>query len=181
MGNRTNYADNSYQEYSSPDLWELVLAEFPNLHLNLGHFGGSGDGEFGDWPAKSSTSPAGSRTYMADVGNHDLESLDDYLAMLAAASSSPPETTTMLNRLMFGTDWYMVANHRGFKGFLTEFNKAYGRTFPESQYPGAQGAFMGGNALRFLGFDDATNRNAQRVARRYDDLDTPRPTWLAAS
>jgi hypothetical protein len=41
-------------------------------------------------------------------------------------------------------------------------------------------AFMGGTALRFLGFDDPSNGNAQRVRARYRRYAPDRiPDWLA--
>lgn len=40
--------------------------------------------------------------------------------------------------------------------------------------------FLGGNALRFLGFDDAANNNAQRLRARYEEHARHHlPDWLA--
>ena len=176
-GNPTNFAAKAFDEFSSPDNWRSVLDEFPDLHLNLGHFGGSGEGDHADWPAKIAALAGSFPHLYADIGNHDLDGLADYMSMLRGLFTAPA-TATMQSRLMFGTDWYMVANHRDFKEFLVEFRSEYGKAFPENQFPGARDDFMGGNALRFLGFDDSHSKNTQRVVKRYRDLNAAIPGWL---
>lgn len=179
-GNPTNFADDEYETFSSPEYWGAVLAEFPGLHLDLGHFGGSGSGKHADWPSRIAKLATRYQHVYADIGNHRLEGIDAYMARLKQLFSDPV-TAAMQDRLMFGTDWFMLANHRNFQDFLIEFRQKYADSFPEAHFPGALSRFMGGAALSFLGFDDAMNANSQRVAARYRDLGVSRPDWLTAS
>ena len=38
---------------------------------------------------------------------------------------------------------------------------------------------VGGNALAFLGFDDPSNKNAQRLVTRYEKYKAALPPWLS--
>lgn len=176
--NATNFADADYERFSSPHNWRMVLAEFPDLHLNLGHFGGSGTGDHPDWPQQIAALANAYPSLYADIGNHGPEGIDDYMTLLQELFSTKA-TSDMRGRLMFGTDWFMVANHRGFEGFLTTFRNKFDKSFPNDRFPGAVDNFMGGAARRFLGFDDPQNKNAQRVAARYQELGAQVPDWLA--
>jgi hypothetical protein len=40
--------------------------------------------------------------------------------------------------------------------------------------------FVGQNARRFLGFDDADNANCKRLRKRYEDFGLSSPAWLAS-
>jgi hypothetical protein len=62
----------------------------------------------------------------------------------------------------------------GRQAFLTGVRTAYAHHFPDDL-----AAFMDGNALAFLGFDDATNANNRRARERYRAQGVPVPSWLA--
>ena len=179
-GNPTNFADEEFEGFSSPHNWRMVLSEFPELHLNLGHFGGKGKGEHPDWPHQIAALATAFPYLFADIGNHQLDGLDDYMTMLEQLFSTKA-TEDMMGRVMFGTDWFMVASHRDFKSFLTGFETYFGKHFPAKDFPKALESFMGGAALHFLGFDDAENKNAKRLAARYDALGALPPDWLATA
>ena len=167
--NPTIYARQSFQNNSSPEHWERVLQRWPDLHLNLGHFGWAGP----DWPDRISALMATYPHLHADIGNHDLADLSATIDRLEGLFADPA-TGTARERSLFGTDWFMVASHHRYPQFLTEIRDRYAERFPNDV-----DAFMGGNALSFLGFDDPANGNTVRLRARYaQHLVTP-PAWLA--
>jgi predicted TIM-barrel fold metal-dependent hydrolase len=80
----------------------------------------------------------------------------------------------MDRRLMFGTDWYMLAILPEHDQFLDRYEQAYRDRFGDARTE----AFLGANALRFLGFDDAGNANNRRARDRYRGQALP--DWLAS-
>jgi predicted TIM-barrel fold metal-dependent hydrolase len=84
-----------------------------------------------------------------------------------------PATAVMDRRLMFGTDWYMLAIQPEHEQFLDRYEQAYRNRFGAERTD----AFLGANALRFLGFDDPRNANNRRIRNRYNGHDLP--DWLA--
>jgi predicted TIM-barrel fold metal-dependent hydrolase len=177
--NESNFADESYRTLAAPEGWIEVLEAFPALHLNLGHFGGARREEDPEgWPWRIARATKDRPTLFADVGNHNIhdpELLEGYLAMLAGMFSRP-ETGSMRDRLMYGSDWFMLALHPEYEDFLD----AYERLLRERFGPELTSAFLGGNARKFLGFDDPMNQNAKRLLRRYETFAESRvPAWLA--
>lgn len=175
-GNPTNYAHEAYQEFSSPDHWKKVLQRWGELRLNLGHFGGSGEGDHRDWPRKIAAMAKQYPKLYADNGNHQLGRIPRYFDMLERLfADGSTDTNAMMDRFMFGTDWYMVAAHRDHALFLSRFRDEYRARFPLSV-----DQFMGNRALTYLGFDDASNKNNQRLRKRYETYTPDKmPGWLA--
>lgn len=178
---RSNEANDLFVDFASPDNWADVLSDFPDLRLNLGHFGGAhATAPADDWTAKIArlATPAHPNLF-ADVGNHDVwdEGLTSaYLSMLKQLFRATG-TSEMENRLMFGSDWYMVAIHPEHEQFLDQYEAAYRRVFGND----ATEAFLGGTAMRFLGLDDAASGNSRRLAARYAKYAPGRePDWLLA-
>ncbi len=176
--NRSNHAHPDYQGFGSPDEWLPVLEAHPGLHLNLGHFGGAEPRVPDDrWPWQIAEATARFEHLYADVGNHrvyDRRITNPYLDLLASMFADAA-TSTMATRIMYGSDWYMVALHPHSEQFLQTYRNLF-----EERFGGELTAdFMGGNALRFLGFDDPANRNAKRLRARYQEHAPDRmPTWL---
>jgi predicted TIM-barrel fold metal-dependent hydrolase len=178
--NDSNYADDFYRDgrFAGPDGWIAVLQEFPELHLNLGHFGGAREDEkLGGWPWTISRASTSFPHLYADVGNHDVyDSVlsGAYLEMLRRMFEEPA-TEEMVRRIMYGSDWYMLALHPECERFLDTYRELFERRFGSE----ATAAFMGNTALRFLGFGDVANQNAQRLRARYERFAPDRiPTWL---
>jgi predicted TIM-barrel fold metal-dependent hydrolase len=177
--NESNYAHVSYRDYAAPDNWIAVLEQFPELHLNLGHFGGARREEKPDgWPWKIARAAKEFEHLYVDVGNHrvyDEDLMNEYLTMLGEMFASP-ETAVMRERIMFGSDWFMVALHKDHERFLETYEQEFKARFgaePTSD-------FLGGTARRFLGFDEPNNRNAKRLHARYEQFAPDRvPSWLA--
>jgi predicted TIM-barrel fold metal-dependent hydrolase len=175
-GNPSNFADPAFEAFSSPERWGVVLTDFPGLRLNLGHFGGAREDEDPNgWPWRIARLTGRFPNLYADVGNHrihDDDVTEAYLAMLARMFGGDAE---MARRLMWGSDWYMLALHPDHEDFLDDYEEAYRGRFGDER----TADFLGSNALRYLGFDDGVNLNARRVARRYEDIGEPKPDWLA--
>lgn len=177
----SNAAHRDYLAFSSPERWRRVLAEFPGLHLNLGHFGGARADEPRDgWPWAIARLATDDHRYLfADVGNHRIDRDDvarGYLDMLEAMFGEPT-TAGMKQRVMYGSDWYMLAALPDHEEFLDNYESLYRARFGDA----ATDDFLGGNALRFLGFDDATNKNAKRLRARYEKYAPGSvPGWLAS-
>lgn len=168
--NPTNLADPTFGDNPSPRRWEQVLDRW-DLRLNFGHFGWAGSDH--GWPAAICRLANGHDHVYADLGNHDLNDLDDTFTALGRLFTDAP-TRMMKSRFMFGTDWYMVASHGDFEQFLARNRDAFER------YLGDGGErFLGGAALSFLGFDDPTNANNRRLRRRYRQEGAVLPPWLA--
>ena len=173
--NPSNQADESFREFSQPANWRRVLDRWNDLRLNLGHFGWGGMDK--GWPREICRLAKERPHLYADIGNHDVGDLSetfDHLVELFADSSA--DTAAMKQRFMFGTDWFMVASHRHHEEFLTRFRDEYEARFDAA----ASERFLGGAALEFLGFDDASNKNNQRLRARYEQGGFPRPAWLQA-
>lgn len=175
-GSASNYADEEFATFGSPSNWAPVLDEFDDLHVNLGHFGGTDDAQE-PWRTGIARLAASHPHVYADVGNHRIDRADvrtRYLQILEGVFDDPA-TEIMAERLMFGTDWFMLAILPEHDQFLDRYEQLYREAFGDE----ATRAFMGGTALRFLGFDDPANANAERVRRRYAGLDAP--DWLATA
>jgi predicted TIM-barrel fold metal-dependent hydrolase len=167
------YADSTYDGFGSPADWLALLERHPELRLNLGHFGGeSGNG----WPEEIAGALTSYPHLYADVGNHragDAAQPDSYFAMLKAMYAANDK---LADRLMYGSDWFMVAMQPGYEKFLREYQDNYTAAFDEEM----ASKFLGGNALSFLGFDDPANKNTLRLAARYKKFAPDRkPAWLA--
>ena len=100
----------------------------------------------------------------------------DYFDMLEAMFEEAA-TAGMDRRLMFGSDWYMLATHPDYRNFLADYERHYRDRFGDERTE----RFLGGNALTFLGFDDPTNANNRRLVARYRRFEADLPHWLADS
>jgi predicted TIM-barrel fold metal-dependent hydrolase len=177
--NDSNQADPAFAGFGRPDDWLPVLIRHPGLRVNLGHFGGAQEHEPPDgWPWKIAAAAREQTGLFADVGNHrvyDKNLTTAYFTMLEQMFAAP-ETAAMAHRLMFGSDWYMVAIHPAHDRFLERYRALFEQHFGAA----ATARFLGGNALSYLGFDDASNKNAQRLLTRYRRFAPDRvPSWLA--
>jgi len=177
--NDSNYAHESYRSFASPENWVAVLRKYPSLRLNLGHFGGARKLEDDSgWPWLIARAARDYPHLYADVGNHrvyDASVTDPYLEMLAEMFDRP-ETACIKGRIMLGSDWYMVAIHPRYEHFLEDYSRVYAGRFGDE----AAATFVGQAARSFLGFDEAHNRNTQRLVARYQAIAPDRsPGWLA--
>ncbi len=177
--NDSNFARPAYIDFSAPERWAAVLTEFPQLHLNLGHCGGIEDVADTGWQQQIAHLTHDFDHVYADVGNYRIDDAnlrDSYVQMLRQLYVDEA-TKTLSRRLMYGSDWYMLAIHPDHEQFLTQFEQLYRAAFGDERTED----FLGRNALRFLGFDDPDNHNNQRLRARYEKYAAARvPDWLAA-
>jgi predicted TIM-barrel fold metal-dependent hydrolase len=175
--NRSNYAEPQYAPFSGPLWWGKVLAAYPRLHLNLGHFGGAeAVTPQKAWPWGMARLAQATEHVYADVGDQGIylpQIATGYLATLQKMFADPG-TTRMPSRLMYGSDWFMLALQPDHEKFLTQYRALYSQHFPSQTAD-----FMGGNALQFLGFGDPTNKNRQRLQSFYaQHAPAAVPAWL---
>ncbi|MFK4084168.1 amidohydrolase family protein [Kribbella sp. NPDC020789] len=179
--NNSQYASQAYESagLAGPGGWIDVLGKYPGLHLNLGHFGGARAVEDPNaWIWQIANAAARFEFLYADVGDHKIHDhalSGPYLDRLRDMFGRS-ETEVMRKRLMYGTDWYMVAIYPEWEKFLRTYRDLYRDKLGQ----GPVDDFMGGNALRFLGFGDPGNKNNRRLWDRYERYAPDRtPAWLA--
>jgi predicted TIM-barrel fold metal-dependent hydrolase len=177
--NNSNYASTVYEDagLAGPAGWIEVLDKYEGLHLNLGHFGGAHAVEqAGAWIYQIAAAAVPANFLFADTGNHkiyDKAVAQPYLNRLQQVFR---QTGTMQQRLMYGTDWFMLAIFPDWEKFLSTYRDLYRAKFDEAETD----AFLGGNALRFLGFGDPANENNRRLWQRYQTYAPNQvPGWLA--
>jgi predicted TIM-barrel fold metal-dependent hydrolase len=125
--------------YANPLGWETVLNEFPELKLNLGHFGGPGRGTEGslnkEWVDTIRRLMAKFTNVYADIGFvSDMDRAAETLELIEVDS-------LLKERMMFGTDYVMVMMDLDLGGLDKYFNSYYG----------LDSEILSGNAKRFLG------------------------------
>lgn len=175
----SNHADPAFKGYGGPQDWLPLLEAHPRLHVNLGHFGGASEHEPDDgWPWVIARATKSREGLYADVGNHRI--YDEGLARayfdMLERMFRDDATAAMAGRLMYGSDWYMVAIHPKNDMFLDTYRRLYTERFGEPE----TARFMGGNALAFLGLDPA-NKNGARLLARYERFAPGSvPSWLGA-
>lgn len=183
--NDSNGYNLGYGLLTDPDLWEQVLARFPRLRLNLGHFGAltGDDPQQGIeacalWMRKIASLMQRYPNVYADTGCSlvpvQAEHQKRYLALLEEIYSTYPRAQ---KRLMYGSDYWLNTLEANSATFVDAFSALYKQHFPT-----LHADFFGANALRFLGFLDddgnkpAGNRNRRRLQAFYAAL--PQPAWL---
>lgn len=188
--NFSNGAHASYYGFSDPLSWAKVLEEFPDLRLNLGHFGGAAthrdrkQSQVNDWPDRIAALAQDDNLLFADVGNHRIEDADVATAYLRRLDYLFTKHPVMKRRLMYGSDWSMLALLPETK----QFRRRYEELFRDQFGDDATERFMGAAALEFLGFSpqavsstpDQENQNAKRLRERYTRHQAARPAWLPA-
>jgi hypothetical protein len=179
--NPSNQALDAYRLFSDPLLWAKVLDKHDGLRLNLGHFGGARakadpNDPGSSWPSEIAALASHSHLF-ADTGDHRIHDptiAAGYLSILEGLFDPSAPTTGMKDRLMYGSDWYMLALLPDWPDFLDDYQKDFTKAFGQV----ASARFMGGAALDFLGFTDPDNQNRQRLIDRYQKVKAPRPPWL---
>ncbi|MBU0508927.1 amidohydrolase [bacterium] len=166
--------------FGEPRLWWPVMELYPELHLNLAHFGWyrkNGEGYQGrnSWVKEICTQFSAYPHLYADVAHHDVvvkgkkeRFIRDYRDLLR-------EHPDAKKRMLFGTDWHVFIREERYRDMHTEYEdvlrQAGGLT------DGEISDFLGGNALRFLGLLPG-DQNRQRLAKFYQDHNIPPPEWF---
>ena len=181
--NESNGYATGFGILAGPEHWEKVLQEFPNLRLNLGHFGHltGEDKELGLetcelWMRQIAVLMERYPNVYADTGfSPTLDAQEDrerYAALLKDLFTTYRKAS---KRLMYGSDYWLntlsINHEAAVDGLSALFDGLDGH----------RASFMGRNALRFLGLLDdddrpADTRNRTRLLKRYEGLE--RPSWL---
>lgn len=174
----SNEVQDTFGERANPEYWERVVLSHPSLRINLGHFGDldtlSKDHGWA-WEVGHLLNDTSTHVY-ADVSHHnailDKEGREKTIKNLERLFDINPNAQ---DRIMFGTDWIMLARIKNHGQFLIEFRNAYKEAFGEE----AVDKFMGLNAAQFLGLYTG-NKTRQRLNLFYDRHDIPTPAWVDA-
>lgn len=180
--NDSNGVRRGTAEYASPEYWRDVLENHPDLRVSFGHFGGVEDINSDDgkgWakemldlmPAKHEVGDGGA---YADVGYFDdlmeRETGEEYFKGVSRLARAGEEPVTA--RLMYGSDWSMVALADGhpdyFRGLCVAFKGA------NSEDPSALRRFLGGTAADFLGL-----KKNQQTRERLEKFYAGKPMYAA--
>ncbi len=193
-GNESQGTRVGRKRLASPEFWARVAKEFPRLKINIGHFGGTDDligsrgffGLFGKEDSKRAD----------DIDNWAyriislIESLGDQgeiytdtamfgalvrkqsgIEYFRALERQLNGNQAVTRRLMYGSDWMMLAavnQHRNYHGSLTA---AYREVFPASA-----DRYRGANAAEFLGLHRG-DANRDRLDRFYAAARV-KPAWI---
>lgn len=181
-----------YGMLCEPKNWEVVLARYPNLKINLGHFGhleGLLDGDQRGlraceaWMRQAAVLVQRYPHVYVDVANSPVPwqvgYAERFIPLLAEVFERYPRTR---KRVMYGSDWWLNNLDHNVGSFVDAFADHFSTTFPDDRK-----ALMGNNALTFLGVtkDDGTpdveNRNRLRLDAFYGQHGAIKPPWLDGS
>lgn len=169
----SNTAQLTWGARVDPQFWWSILERHPNLRVNFGHFGGAFDLE--DDPeayyyTRTIIALMAERRFpnvYADLADYDLvlkssDKRQKLLVEFLAKEIAVRDVRNLRQRLMFGTDWEMLARVPGYESYppkLLRFMQAALGTSGESQL----NDFAAGNAVRFIGLDNPRGKVAARL------------------
>lgn len=154
--NTSLYSHRSYKTRGQPKNWKALieaqiggLEDIRNLRLNLGHLARIDSTPFeGSWVEQAANTIAPDNRVFADFANYDgvhsaagQQRLQDNLRKLHA--NSP----VIGNRVMFGTDWWMLASDKKVLSYVDDIRTTVSRVDGIVSERG----FLGLNAIDFLG------------------------------
>jgi len=162
---------------ADPTNWQPVLAAYPKLRLNLAHFGGFEEtlapppqctGGRVDWEETLAGMLTEENNLFIDMGFWD-EVNDPYKgpriqAKLEALIARFP---LLRDRLMYGSDWSMLARvpgHNFYQNYVHDALTSFKLAETENAQAQTVAAIERGNALRYLGLRDDTPRRRQLAA-----------------
>jgi len=187
MAHATNSqsAAGGYALRARPDHWAPVLAKYPALRLNLGHFGGfdeAGNGNtlnetweymFGHLGESGASNVFADMSYLSEVlpGGTPAEHRTILLGYLRAFLQ---QYDPNCERLMYGSDWAMLLREAKYEDYLDSFRSyVSGLRLSES----ARARLYRDNAVRFLGLSkNAPTRRRLEAYYAGHGLD---PVWLS--
>ncbi|MDD5087920.1 MAG: amidohydrolase family protein [bacterium] len=165
--------------FGEPSLWWPVLELYPELHLNLAHFGwyrkdGEGYGGRDSWVEEICDQFSAFDHLYADVAHHEVIQVKKKGQFIRDYHDLFRDHPEAKQRLLFGTDWHVFIREEKHRDMHTEYEdvlrQAGGLTDTEIA------DFLGGNALRFLGLRPG-DRNRGRLTQFYQDHNITPPEW----
>ncbi|MDP5307245.1 amidohydrolase family protein [Paracoccus spongiarum] len=157
--------------YSAPWLWRPVLREFPGLRVNLAHFGGFGGHGLPEWEGQLSAMLGEFPSLYFDTGfwTETLQGAAARPGSLATTRRLLASTPGAAQRMLYGSDWSMIARLPGHPAYLAGIQR-FLADLPVA--PAQAQAVMGDNARRWLGLD-REGPQSRRLARFYGG----HPVW----
>jgi len=172
----------------APHRWAPVLAKFPKLRLNLGHFGHMEgiDSKRGLRSCEAWLRQAGAlmeqyQNVYADLSGSDLNNDGTAATYAGFLRQAFAKYKSIPKRMMYGSDWWLNRFFDGAPDYLTKFQASFTKQFPDDKDMYAD--VLGRNALRFLGLssdDGGRAKNAQRLTALYQASGSAIPSWLSA-
>jgi predicted TIM-barrel fold metal-dependent hydrolase len=182
--------------FGSPEHWQPVLQRYPDLHLDLAHFGWRHGLRYADTRQRRRRGTSNwIRTILGmleefpnlftDVAHHEVVTAEaernfteDYRAMCADFPG------LVQKRLLFGIDWHVITRMDGFEGFKAAYARILGGSGIFS--PSEIEDFFGGNALRFLGLlplgtPGEWTMNRSRLGAFYTASGIVPPAWFTST
>jgi|GEM_PF-4183889 len=199
---------------SHPLYWERVLKDYPDLRISLGHFGGMEDlteNKGATWPLMISRLMSRYPNLYADLSNYsdmikhwyDIFEYSNICARRTYFKKLRKIVTHINNdieksrdasgnkyshrvhdRLMYGSDWHMLASEVNYESYFDDFRSIYNEKLGDIKNeigPKVVDKFIGANAIRFLGLDlkqsNAVDSNMDYLYKFFVVNDIS-PSWL---
>jgi predicted TIM-barrel fold metal-dependent hydrolase len=176
--NNSQETKEGYGLRADPDYWKGVLSKYKNLRVNLGHFGGLDDRTKSGWPWKIGALMTKYKYVFADVSHYtDIKNVNDQKILMKWLNDPFFRTYPKAKkRIMFGTDWIMLARTEAAEEFFTNFSEAYNAKFTDDD----TADFLGGNAADFLGLRSGGKggKNRDRLEEFYKKHNINHPDWF---
>jgi len=188
------YPGASY-DFGNPVYWRIVLDKFPDLHLNLAHFGWSGNECYNRKGHKRQKAWVNEicdmlKTYkylFVDAAHHEViidKKVPEFVKDYQAICNDFPDL--IQKRLLFGIDWHVISRVDDFQNFKQKYIQVLKDTQLFSKADIAD--FLGLRALHFLGLlplktkpKDGWIKNRKRLAAFYKTNQIPPPRWFTAT
>ena len=194
----TNGPKDEFKKFALAEGWKEALKSYPGLRINFGHIGdisgsltSSGNNSipsnsqefvnlFHNDKGADGEFAYGDLSYAAGVltDECDLKSrlLDLFKQSAANGTPNPYE------RLMYGTDWYLLIRESGYTSYLAKFRQLMQEIDKElPAEPLISQRFFALNAVRWLGLlpGDCTRKRLERFyTNNQIDLDHNPPDWI---
>lgn len=170
--NHSHGRNSNSMDMTGPDHWGQLLRSYPQVNVNMGHFGSFDDGldANGGWPIKFAEMFAAHPNLFADlsfVTPPKPGQIDNKLCYIIERFPAAKR------RLLYGTDWHELLIDPESYGYLKKWHTAYS-TIP-SLMP-HRDEFFGGNAARFLGLQRGGSAR-ERLKRTLFNEYKVQPDW----
>jgi predicted TIM-barrel fold metal-dependent hydrolase len=174
--NNSRYANKECARHDglgSPEQWAVALDKYPTLRVCLGHFGGiierdkkASAYELSNWTASFAKLMQNHPNAHADLSSLDLAIGDENdRSETKKALADLLADKTIAPRVLYGSDWSMLALHKGFERYPERLQSL----LPDDQVADV----MGLNAVRFLGLTDPDGNGGRLRAFWKDRM----PAW----
>ena len=168
--------------FGSASFWREVLDQYPNLHLNLAHFGwnpvpGHGYGSHHSWTQEICDMVIKYDHLYADVAHHEVTSriklneLRDAYRQIANEFAGGVDK--IRKRILYGSDWHVLRRINNYESFMDK----YIQLLEDTEFYSNMDDFLGLNAMEFLGLNKG-GKNRRRLEKFYSTPERQKPRWL---